>query len=522
MLSLRTISICLATWLVGWCVLDTAFAQQQQVFISEPTGVANGWSTAPILTRGETVPLLGGPGNFVWASEHAKFDGLGAYRFDTDTLRVYVNHENTSGGISRVDLNVPLLKTWISNRVIGNNNSNYTPKPAGLVEGVAKAWTSVAGGLNQNLTLDRPCSGNVWEANTFGSGFGFTDRLYLTGEETFASTGYYYAVDTSTNTLHRASDVGGLGSWENATLIDTGRTDTVALLLGEDRGSSSTGTARLGLYVGLKNSGSSDFLERNGLKGGKTYYWDANGTSNTNGTLTTGGLFANNNDTISGTWNQTLSQAVLFSKAEDVHTNMQTSSAKFGKEAVLSSESQAIFHVDLSNVTFTAGDIVAGSVSDIKVLLKAGTANTGPSGTFGNFSGFDNLVWSEDGNLYVNEDDGEGDIWQIKPSSLLTEYQLGNLTPSINDVFQILDADSIGTHTGGLSLGITESSGIIDISKLVNYAPGSIFLTNGMGSTRDQIALMVSPTAVIPEPSAIGLLALAAALVINRLASRRR
>lgn len=438
------------------------------------------------------MPLLGGAGNFNWnAANYSKFDGLGAYRYDYDTLRVFVNHENAAGSVSQLDLNVRMLQSWITNRVVGNNNSNYAPRPAGLIEGMSKAWTSVGGGLNQNLTLNRPCSGNVWEANAFGSGRGFTDQLYMTGEETFGTnpTGNFWVIDTASSTLYRAGDVGGLGSWENATLIDTGRNDTIALLLGEDRGSSATGTAKLSLYVGQKNPSSSSFLERNGLAGGKTYYWDANGTSNTDGTVGTGGLFANNNDSVLGTWTQSTTQAVLFSKAEDVHTNMQINSPGFGKEAVLASQGEAIFSVDFSGLTFTSGDLASGSQSHVKVLFKS-ASDADPAGTF---DGFDNVVWSPDGNIYVNEDDGEGDIWQIKVADLLAQYQANNLNPTLQNVFQILDADPIGAHPGGVALGITESSGIIDISSLVGYEPGSIFLTNGMGSTGDQVAIMISP-----------------------------
>jgi glycerophosphoryl diester phosphodiesterase len=365
---------------------------------------------------------------------------------------------------------------------------------------MSKAWTNVAGGFNQNLTLTNPCSGNAWEPNTFGPGRGFTDRLYLTGEETFGSTGHYWALDTATSTLYQAPAVGGGGSWESATVIDTGRTDTIALLLGEDRGALNTGTARLSLYVGPKDSNSSDFLVRNGLVGGKTYYWDANGTSNTNGTLSAGGLFANNNDLVQGTWKESTTEAVLFSKAEDVHTNMQPSSPKFGKEAVLASQNQAIFQIDFSGITFTAGDLTPGSISSVTVLFKNET-NIDQAGLFG---GFDNLVWSADGNVYVNEDDTEGDIWQVNVAGLNAQYQLGDLNPSLSNVFQILDADPIAAHAGGVALGITESSGIIDISSFVGYAPGSIFLADGQGTSSDQLVLLVSPTAsVIPEPSLV-------------------
>ncbi len=471
---------------------------QAQVFVSEPTNIRNNWSTFAVLNRGETVPLLGGTAgqNFSWNANHALWDGLGAYRLDADSLRVYINHEVGTGSVSRLDLNVPSLQTWIANRVVGNNNTNQIARPSNLLEGMDLGWQSVGAG---DGLLNRPCSGNVWESNTFGAGKGFSDRLYLAGEETFGTnpTGHYWAIDTANNVLYEAPSVGGFGSWENATLIDTGRTDTVALLLGEDRGASGIGTGKLSLYVGQKNS-NGNFLERNGLVGGTTYYWDANGTGNTNGTLQAGGLFVNNNDKITGTWTTNITEAVLFSKAEDVHTNMQSSSAGFGKQAVLGSQDQAVFLIDFSNLGFISGALNGtNQTSDVKVLFKAGTDQGDGSGSTGLFGGMDNLVWSEDGNIYVNEDDGEGDIWKIKVSDLLAQYGQGNLTPNGSNAFQILDADP-------LSLGISESSGIIDISRLVGYIEGSIFLTNGMGSAGDQLALLVSPTATaIPEPSSI-------------------
>ncbi|MEQ1828689.1 MAG: PEP-CTERM sorting domain-containing protein [Pirellula sp.] len=466
----------------------------QSVFLSQPTGAApTGWSSFAIMNRGDTVPLLGGTSgqNFSWTSSHALFDGLGAYRLDSDTIRVYVNHEVAAGGVSRVDLSVPLLDSWISSRVASNTNTNQTARPAGLVQGVGQGWTAVGVG-SASPPLNRPCSGNFWEANTFGSGRGFSNSLYFTGEE--SGNGHFWAIDSATNTIYQAPSVGGAGSWENATLIDTGRNDTVALLLGEDRGTSATGTAALSLYVGQKNP-NGNFLERNGLVGGKTYVWDAIG-ANTNGTLQAGGIFANNNDAVAGTWTTNTSNAVLFSKAEDVHTNMQSSSAGFGREAILASQDQALFHVDLKNLSFIEGDLAANQSSTVRVLLEQGTSPN-PGGIFGSFAGFDNLVWSPDGNLYVNEDDGEGDVWRVRVSDLLSQYQSGNLSPTLTNVTQLFDANA-------LTLGISESSGIIDISDLLGYQAGGVFLVTGQGSAGDQMAMLVSSSITsVPEPSSL-------------------
>jgi hypothetical protein len=80
----------------------------------------------------------------------------------------------------------------------------------------------------------------------------------------------------------------------------------------------------------------------------------------------------------------------------------------------------------------------------------------------------------------------------------------GDLNSSLSNVFQILDSEAIGAQSRGVALGIAQSSRIIDISSFVGYTPGSIFLTSGLGSSGDQIALLVSPTAmVIPESSVV-------------------
>ncbi|MGV2390515.1 MAG UNVERIFIED_CONTAM: hypothetical protein LVR29_26645 [Microcystis novacekii LVE1205-3] len=61
----------------------------------------------------------------------------------------------------------------------------------------------------------------------------------------------------------------GRGAWENWTEIDTGRSDRIAMIGGDD-----TESAPLYLYIGEKNGvGDGSFLDRNGLKQGKLYVW---------------------------------------------------------------------------------------------------------------------------------------------------------------------------------------------------------------------------------------------------------
>lgn len=178
---------------------------------------------------------------------------------------------------------------------------------------------------------------------------------------------YYQAVmDVGTRTIYECPSLGG-GSWESAAILDTGRTDTVALILAEDARFSATGPAPLRRYVGLKNP-VGNFLEREGLFGGTGYHWDPVGAV-INGTMI--GLFAvGNGSSVNGTWVVGSAGAALFSKLEDAHTNMEVGSVGDGLEAAFAS--QGVFTVDLSAVDFVAGGLGVNRDSLVSVFFDAG------------------------------------------------------------------------------------------------------------------------------------------------------
>lgn len=154
----------------------------------------------------------------------------------------------------------------------------------------------------------------------------------------------------------------------------------------------------------------------------------------------------------------------------------------YGVQVALASQGEAVFLIDCSALGFIAGDLSAsGRSMDVRVLFEASS-----QASTNDFSGMDNLVWSSDGNIYVNEDDGEGDIWAINVASILASFEGGDTTPDASQVYEILDADNV-----------QESSGIIDISDAFDYVPGSIFLATGLSGNlaNNQIALCVSPYA---------------------------
>ncbi len=440
----------------GW-----ALDGSNDVAVAVPVENLTGWKTFEVLSAGDALGSVAVEG-FQWTGRHGAWDGLGAYLHDPATLRVFLNHETGVGTISRVDLDVPTLKTWIAIGHPNNTNSNQVDPQGAVVRAVSRGW------LTGPNSLRRPCSGNVWMGDTFGPGRGFAETLYLTGEE--EAGGYFHVIDVATRQLFKCPAL-GQGRWENATIIDTGRTDTVALLLGDDGGTFVPTPLRL--YVGLKMAGG-DFLERNGLSDGTVYHWNPVGEGTDIHGLTNG-------MTLDGTWMEDPAGAARLFKLEDVHTDMNPTSPGFGTDTAIDCEGRAIYTMDFAGLDFEAGGLGAQRDTTIRTLFKAGTQAGGNS-----FSRMDNVVWSGDGNLYVNEDDGEGDIWMVDVASLRASYENLDFTPDASQVRNILDAAFV-----------SETSGIIDISEHVGYEPGGVFLTTGQSATYqyNQMALLVSPSA---------------------------
>ena len=255
------------------------------------------------------------------------------------------------------------------------------------------------------------------------------------------------------------SAIGGIGgiprdSWENAALLDTGETSHVALLLSPDGG-----TSRMKLYIGEKGKDlngdfSTDFLARNGLAYGSYYY--LNDELPTSGTST------------DETFDITTAGALTASKFENVDTSPSDPT-----RAVLGNQDFGLFTFDFD---FGSGSFsAAGSSFSITEVHDNGFG----LGTFGNP---DNVEWSDptviaratysDGLIFVNEDNSDGEIWMNAPDG-------SDLT---------LIGDTVGIS------GSTESSGILDISDLLDYNPGSILLTSNQGGN-DSLSVLINPDA---------------------------
>jgi hypothetical protein len=237
----------------------------------------------------------------------------------------------------------------------------------------------------------------------------------------------------------------------------------VALLLSPDGGSQI-----MKLYIGDKGRNatggdSTSFLARNGLEYGRYYYLNgtfpaSTGSAPTYGTFTTSTI-----------------GALSIAKLEDVDTNPNN-----GTQVVQGVQETGLFTYDF-NLVFSGGIFSAASSSFS--LKKIQEQHNDTNGQFGDA---DNVDWSaattingvtySNGLVFVNEDSGAatGETWMMSPDG-------SGLT---------LIADDIGL------IGTTESSGIVDISSLVGYKPGSILLTDVQGSS-SSLTVLINPYAAL-------------------------
>ncbi|MCC0177087.1 DUF839 domain-containing protein [Waterburya agarophytonicola K14] len=480
----------------------------------------NGYEVDPFFTVGEEVNGYTPPGIP---------DGLGAFALDEDTIRVVANHELrpdagyaytlangtelTGARVSYFDINKETLELEDSglafDKIINRNG-----------EEVDEASDLEYEGIN------RLCSANYIEANQFGEDRGLTDSLFFTGEET--SGGTEFVLDPATNTLHAVPWM-GRAAWESTTEIDTGTTDKVAFIVGDDREA-----APLLLYVGEKDtSEGADLLERNGLVGGKLYTWVPDGDVADTPTFTDEDGeevdtddapdpfgFSGTGNSLGGSWVEldyyrpdlagtavdtnddediqdelgydelgfaTQAQqdqlfidagGFQFSRPEDVATNPED-----GTEIVLASTGRdGRFAGDSWGTTYTVntefGESGEPLTAQIDILYDGDDAGNGQfEGSDFGLRSPDNLEWADDGKILIQEDRSfdefgltsgeEASIWEVDPET-------GDLT-------RIAQIDRSAVPDGQSDpepddIGNWETSGVIDVSQLFDEAPGTRFI----------------------------------------------
>ncbi|WP_404786988.1 alkaline phosphatase PhoX [Altericista sp. CCNU0014] len=472
----------------------------------------NGYTVDPIFTVGDKI------GNYV---PPGILDGIGAFSLDDTTVRFYVNHElsNAAGYQYSLKNGTQLPGARVSFFDVDKRTFEITNSGLAYDTIINRKGEVVDAASDLEFAgLNRFCSAALFEANQFGSGIGLSDRIFFTGEET--NGGSQFALDAKTNTLY-ALPWFGRAAWENVTELNTGRTDKVAFLVGDDRG-----PAPLILYVGDKNAkNDGSFLDRNGLGQGKLFVWVADEPSNPSDAIeadprnfsgtnnATGGKFVAIDyyrpdlasagpiaQTALGYDSQgfaTQAQqdklaadvgAFLFSRPEDVSTN-----PKDGTQAVLASTGRenifggvdtwgTTYKVDVDFNNINTGDITA----KLDILYDGNDADKRDFG----LRSPDNLDWADDGKIYIQED-------RAIPSTLFgatskEETSIWNLDPAAADpsstLTRIAQVDRSGVPSGQVDsnptdLGNWETSGILDVSTLFGNQPGEVLVFDVQAGT---------------------------------------
>lgn len=516
----------------------------------EPMAVGvNGWQVSdPLLTIGETFENTNGVFNSSTAGDYTPvgvLDGLGAYRHDRDTVRVFANHEllnfrgndyevsDGQGGsftmagarISYFDIDVTsrsIVDAGLAYDTIYDANGNVASDTSFLLEGFNG--------------FSRFCSGMFVPAGEFNKGKsrsrgkgrakGLTDPIYFAGEE---DGGFFnpvggaeWALDVKTGEIWQLPWL-GRGAWENITVLDTGTASRVAILLADDSSpfdfddDDEREAAPLYLYVGKKRP-KGNFVQRNGLMGGKLYVWVSD-------TGERSPLDFRGSGTLSGKWVQVDNRprrsqasefgetgydeygfptqgnlwiqaealgAFGFSRPEDVATNPAD-----GTEAVLASTGVDTFAVDPKTGD---GADTFGTMYTVKTDFSTMTADLtiiydGDADPSRALRSPDNLDWADDGYVYVQEDEAEEDTLNGEPlfgDGAVNPNEAGivQLNPKTGTIVRVANIDrevvldaSIDPATDAVDVdagaaGEWESSGILDVSALFDEAPGSLFIFN--------------------------------------------
>ncbi len=504
----------------------------------------NGYEVEPLFTVGSTIAGTSGALNSTTAGDYTPpgvLDGLGAYELNEHTVRVLANHEllnfrgydyevsDGAGGtftldgarISYFDIDKKsksIVDAGLAYHTIYDANGNIASDPSFLA--------------NDFAGFSRFCSAALFEAEQFGRRRGLNDRIYFTGEE---DGGFFngvgggeWALDPDTGNLWHVPAM-GRGAWENITEIDTGTRSHVAFILADDTSpfdfnpndADGDEAAPLFLYVGKKQRG--DFLDRNGLRDGKLFVWVPDDSTmqtplefNTAGTL--GGSWvevdntpqpANGSEdgstgfdefgypTQGNLWLQAKAAGAFgFSRPEDVSTNPND-----GSEIVLASTGVDTYAIDPDSGD---GADSFGTLYTVKVdftNLHQPTADVtilydGDADSTRALRSPDNLDWSDDGFIYVQEDEAEEDTLASEEplfgdgAANPNEASIVRIDPATANITQVAEVDRSVVLDNSLAnpldavdvdagfAGEWETSGIIDVSSLFDEEPGSLFLFN--------------------------------------------
>lgn len=450
----------------------------------------DGWNVTPLFTIGSSFRGYRPPG---------LLDGIGAIKLNERTVRILVNHElgaadgyeySLSNGTKLTGARVGYFDLDVRSRRISKAGLAYKKivDRAGVEVADASQINEGVGGIEG---FDRFCSSYLIHAGVNG----FVDNIYFTGEET--SNGQEFALDVDKGVMYAVPQL-GRASFENVTSVNTGTADKIAIVVGDDRQA-----APLSLYVGQKDAvGDNSFLDRNGLAQGDLYVWvadngdldpeDFNGTwSERSGKFVKIENFnaskagASGYDDLGYAHQSTLDSLVAsvggfhFSRPEDLDWNPENPA----QIVLVSTGRGSVFPSDNWGTTYLIDFDFSGSeiTGDIEIIYDS---DDGGGGQFSHpdfgLRSPDNLDWTNDGKIYIQEDrstspsslfggksGAEASIWELNPTN-------GKLTR-----IAMIDRSAVPADQDDPSpddIGNWESSGVLDVTGFFKTKPGEILL----------------------------------------------
>jgi secreted PhoX family phosphatase len=444
-------------------------------------------------------------------------DGMGAWSWSENTVRLFVNHEldcyegyrwklangTTMRGarISWFDIDKQsqtILNAGDAIKEIRDRRGEIVTHAAQVSEIRDRSLLDKWKGKDED-GLNNLCSAQAYKVGEFG----FVNDLLFTHEEVSALDnhphgGSVWALDVHTGTLWALPEL-GRGAWENVAAVETPDQDEedghIALLIADDF---DAGAAPLYLWIGRKLPGG-NLIERNGLAQGQLYAWASlDGDHNPedwNGTGTErAGVFkpltTQQPDKADqpgydqdGYLNDPLLRAqakaagaFMMSRPEDLHTNpangLQVALCSTGQGNIFPSDDWGTVYLIEMQFDLKQADPDNGQLqpsANIKILHDAD--DFGDHG----IRSPDNIVWAHDGKLYIHEDKAtklnkfggetgrESSTWCIDPLKPDDFTLIATIDRSV-----VLPPDA--SDKRAQAIGAWECCGLIDVSDLFTNA----------------------------------------------------
>lgn len=403
-------------------------------------------------------------------------DGLGAFDNGDGTITVLMNHEfgNTLGALHAHGAKGSFVSEWVINkrslRVISGGD---------LIK-KAYGWnvaTQQSNSVESPIAFSRFCSADLAAPRAFfnpRTGLGSNARIFLNGEEGGAN-GYAVAHIASGpnkgssfvlgkfNPASNGSGGTAVGGWENLLANPFPQNKTVVLGL-NDGGTGAMNNA-LVVYVGTKTNTGTE-VEKAGLTNGIIKFVNVAGvakeitdTVGRTSNIVSGSRFSLGDVPTAfsrpedGAWNPRNPREFYFVTTDQIDKTDLTGGTQKGGTRLWRLTFDDVRNVELGG--------------KIEILIDTATMAGGVGVDKPNM--FDNMSVNIDGTLTLQEDVGNnehnGKIWQYNPHD-------GSLT-LMSKFNPVLFGDVVGgTYTAGTHTKDEETSGVMDITKLLHRRDG--------------------------------------------------